>query len=70
MAEEKVTNAQVLTGAVDRVTYHNEENGYSVLRLNVTGMSDPVTVLGNFSTVSPGEQLRLTGWWTTAPKVW
>lgn len=68
MAEEKVTNAQVLTGAVDRVTYHNEENGYSVLRLNVTGMSDPVTVLGNFSTVSPGEQLRLTGWWTTHPK--
>ncbi|MFZ4985317.1 MAG: ATP-dependent RecD-like DNA helicase [Blastocatellia bacterium] len=68
MAEEKGTTAQVLTGVVDRVTYHNEENGYSVLRLNVAGMSDPVTVLGNFSTVSPGEQLRLTGWWTTHPK--
>ena len=68
MTEEKGTAQQTLTGAVDRVTYHNDDNGYSVIRLNVAGVSDPVTVIGNFSTVSPGEQLRLTGWWTAHPK--
>ncbi len=68
MSSEKGTIQQALTGSVERVTYHNEENGYSVLRLVVAGMSDPVTVIGSFSTVSPGEQLRLSGWWTTHPK--
>ncbi len=57
-----------LTGTVDRVTYHSEESGYSVLRLSVPGMADAVTVVGNFPTIAPGEQLRLRGWWTTHPQ--
>lgn len=68
MTAEKGTIQQVLTGSVDRVTYHNEENGYSVLRLIVAGVAEPVTVIGSFSTVSPGEHLRLNGWWTSHPK--
>lgn len=68
MSEDKGITQQVLTGSVDRVTYHNDENGYSVLRLNVAGMPDPVTVIGSFSAVTPGEQLRLTGWWSMHPK--
>jgi exodeoxyribonuclease V alpha subunit len=58
-------NHQTITGSVDRVTYHNEQNGYSVLRFYAQGHSEPITVVGNFSAVSPGESLRLTGWWTT-----
>ncbi len=58
-------NHQTITGSVERVTYHNEQNGYTVLRFHVPGHSEPVTVVGNFSAVSPGESLRLTGWWTT-----
>ena len=68
MSDDKGTTQQVLTGSVDRVTYHNDENGYSVLRLNVAGMPDPVTVIGSFSAITPGEQLRLTGWWSMHPK--
>ena len=60
--------SHTLTGSVDRVTYHNEDNGYSVLRLHVAGMADPVTVIGNFSTITPGEHLRLSGWWTMHPQ--
>jgi exodeoxyribonuclease V alpha subunit len=56
---------QTLTGSVERVTYHNDQNGYTVLRLLVPGHSEPLTVTGNFSSVSPGESLRLTGLWTT-----
>src|SRR5215468_9636569 len=61
-------NHQIITGSVERVTYHNEQNGYTVLRFQIPGRGEPVTVVGNFSAVSPGESLRLTGWWTTHPQ--
>jgi exodeoxyribonuclease V alpha subunit len=57
-----------LQGTVERVTYYNEENGYSVIRLNVEGRSDLVTVVGNLPEVQPGESLRLKGQWTKHPK--
>lgn len=59
---------QTLTGSVERVTYHNEQNGYTVLRFLTPGYGEPVIVVGNFSAVSPGESLRLTGRWTTHPQ--
>ncbi|MBL8057994.1 MAG: ATP-dependent RecD-like DNA helicase [Anaerolineales bacterium] len=52
-----------LTGVVERVTYFNAENGYSVLRLNAKGYPDLVTVVGNLPEVTPGESLRLQGQW-------
>ena len=57
-----------LHGTVERVTYYNEETGYSVIRLNVPGQSDLVTVVGNLPEVQPGESLRLEGVWTTHPQ--
>ncbi|MBO0800381.1 MAG: AAA family ATPase, partial [Blastocatellia bacterium] len=65
--EEKTSN-QILTGSVERVTYHNEQNGYTVLKLLIPGHGEPLTVTGNFSSVSPGESLRVTGIWTTHPQ--
>ncbi len=59
---------QTLTGSVERITFHNEQNGWTVLRLNVVGHGEPVTVTGNFSAISPGESVRLTGLWTTHPQ--
>ncbi len=61
-------NHQTITGSVERVTYHNEQNGYTVLRFQIPGHGEPVTVVGNFSAVSPGESLRLSGWWTAHPQ--
>ena len=61
-------NHQTITGSVERVTYHNEQNGYTVLRFQIPGRGELVTVVGNFSAVSPGESLRLTGWWTSHPQ--
>src|SRR5215475_6322583 len=59
---------QTITGSVERVTYHNEQNGYTVLRFLIPGHGEPVTVVGNFPAVSPGESLRLIGWWGTHPQ--
>ncbi|HET89155.1 MAG TPA: ATP-dependent RecD-like DNA helicase [Chloroflexi bacterium] len=57
-----------LQGIVERITYYNEENGYSVIRLSVAGQSDLVTVVGNLPEVNPGESLRLAGVWTAHPQ--
>jgi exodeoxyribonuclease V alpha subunit len=54
-----------LHGAVERITYYNEENGYSVIRLNVEGQPGLVTVVGNLPEVQPGESLHLEGKWTS-----
>ena len=61
----------VLTGTVERITYYNAENGYTVLRLRpsrpIAGMGRDglITVVGNLPEVSPGEHLELTGRWKT-----
>jgi exodeoxyribonuclease V alpha subunit len=48
-----------LEGEVERVTFHNPANGYTVLRLRAGG--ERVTVVGRFSAVAVGERLRVHG---------
>ena len=55
-------------GIVERITYYNEENGYTVLRLKARGYPDLVTVVGNLPEITPGESLRLKGQWATHPQ--
>ncbi len=58
------TPAATLDGILERVTYVNEENAWSVVRLAVRGRKEPVTAVGNLLGVQPGESLRLSGRWT------
>lgn len=57
-----------LEGVVERITYYNAENGYTVLRLAARGLpsTDLVTVVGSLPEITPGESLRLQGQWTTS----
>ncbi len=57
-----------LEGVVERITYYNEENGYTVLRLRAPGYAELVTVIGNLPEITPGESLRLRGEWATHQK--
>src|SRR5271169_1697775 len=57
-----------LQGQLERITYHNEENHYTIAKLKVQGRRDLVTVVGNIVATSPGEVLRLTGSWEIHPK--
>lgn len=66
---------ETLTGAVERITFFNPENGYTVLRLRPDGRRLPgfgaeglVTVTGNLPELSAGEHLRLSGEWSNHPK--
>lgn len=57
-----------IRGQLERVTYSNEANGYSVWRINVKGQPDLVTAVGHSAGHMPGEELELTGSWTYHPK--
>jgi exodeoxyribonuclease V alpha subunit len=52
-----------ISGSVERVTFHNEDSGFAVLRVLVKGQREPVTVLGKVPAVSPGEHLVARGSW-------
>ena len=49
------TPTEVLAGLVDRVTFHNAENGFCVLRVKARGERDLITVLGQAAMISAGE---------------
>src|SRR5580704_4796726 len=46
---------EVLAGLVERVTFHNVENGFCVLRAKARGHRELVTVVGHAATISAGE---------------
>jgi exodeoxyribonuclease V alpha subunit len=54
---------EVLAGIVERVTYHNVENGFCVLRARARGHRDVVTVVGHAATISAGEWITASGEW-------
>jgi len=52
-----------LSGLVERVTYHNQDNGFCVLRIQVKGKKELLTVTGSASTISAGEFIQASGQW-------
>src|SRR3989440_5484220 len=54
---------EVLAGLVERVTFHNEENGFCVLRVKARGQRDLITVLGHAAAISAGEFVQASGAW-------
>jgi exodeoxyribonuclease V alpha subunit len=57
-----------IEGVLERVTFSNDENAWSVVKLVVAGKPDLVTAVGNLLGVQPGENLRLSGRWATDKK--
>jgi len=57
-----------LQGQIERITYTNNENGYTVAKVRVQGRRDLVTVVGNLVAPTPGEIIKMSGEWTNHPK--
>ena len=55
--------ATLLRCVVERITYQNPENGYSVLKVKVKGYNDLVTLVGNLLEVPVGSVLLCRGEW-------
>ncbi|MQY16487.1 ATP-dependent RecD-like DNA helicase [Streptomyces sp. RB5] len=59
----------VLEGVLERITYANEENGYTVARVDTgRGAGDLLTVVGSLLGAQPGESLRMEGRWGSHPQ--
>jgi exodeoxyribonuclease V alpha subunit len=57
-----------LDAVLERLTYVNEETGYTVARVATDRSSDLLTVVGALLGAQPGESLRLVGRWSSHPK--
>ena len=63
-----MNNMDRLRCVVERITYQNEQNGYSVIKCAARGYSDLVTVVGTMPETHVGSVLTLTGSWSMNPK--
>ncbi len=54
---------EYLSGVVERITYSNEENGFSVIKIKSKGYAELVTVVGNLAAVNVGATIRVKGDW-------
>jgi exodeoxyribonuclease V alpha subunit len=61
-ATEPLTQ-EVLAGLVERVTFHNAENGFCVLQTKARGHRDLVIVVGHAATIATGEWITASGEW-------
>ena len=63
-AADTSKQSENLAGLVERVTFHNPDNGFCVLRVKARGQRDLVTVVGHAPVISAGEFVQATGIWT------
>ncbi|MFD4321990.1 ATP-dependent RecD-like DNA helicase [Streptomyces sp. NPDC058548] len=67
--EGRGPGSAVLEGVLERITYANEESGYTVARVDTgRGAGDLLTVVGALLGAQPGESLRMEGRWGSHPQ--
>ncbi len=57
-----------LTGVIERITFHSEESGYTVARLNTGNINQLITIVGSFANIQAGQTLQLQGQWREHPQ--
>ena len=57
-----------LTGVIERITFHSEESGYSVARLNTGNVKQLITIVGSFANIQAGQTLQVQGNWGEHPQ--
>ena len=62
-AQQESSTREVLAGIVERVTFHNAENGFCVLRIKARGHRDLITVVGHAAVIAAGEWVTALGEW-------
>ena len=60
---ERGPPVEALAGLVERVTFHNADSGFCVLRVKARGQRDLVTVVGHAATIASGEWVQMSGTW-------
>lgn len=68
MATTEPSRGAVLEAVVERITYANEDTGYTVARVDTGRGADLVTVVGALLGAQPGESIRMRGRWGSHPQ--
>jgi exodeoxyribonuclease V alpha subunit len=68
MQQTRAAPPATLDAVLERITYANQETGYTVARVATDRGSDLLTVVGPLLGAQPGESLRLRGRWTSHPQ--
>ena len=63
-----VKEKETLEGTIKRITFQNEENGYTIATLRVDGRRDPVPIVGTMIGIAGGEHVRINGTWNRHDK--
>ncbi|MEV7089690.1 ATP-dependent RecD-like DNA helicase [Streptomyces sp. NPDC093085] len=63
-----MSSPAVLEAVLERITYANEENGYTIARVDTGRGGDLLTVVGSLLGAQPGESLRMEGRWSSHPQ--
>ncbi|MBB3019257.1 exodeoxyribonuclease V alpha subunit [Microvirga lupini] len=61
--QEALLLSEHLVGSIERVTFHNDETGFCVLRVKARGHRKPVVVVGHAPSVAMGEVVEASGGW-------
>ena len=59
-----MNQTEKIHGQIERITFQNEENGFTVAKMKVQGKKDLVTITGNLPGINAGETLELWGEWS------
>ena len=62
-AQPAPSSQEVLAGLVERVTFHNAENGFCVLRIKARSHRELITLVGHAAAISAGEWVTASGDW-------
>ena len=60
---ERRPATEEISGVIERVTFHNDDSGFCVLRIKTKGHREETTVVGSLPSVTAGEWLVAEGWW-------
>jgi exodeoxyribonuclease V alpha subunit len=60
---QSILMAESLQGTIERVVFHNADNGFAVLRVQATGRRGLITIVGHLASVVAGEYIEATGDW-------
>ena len=57
----------ILKGVIERIVFENEENGFTIARLDSPAYNEFVTIIGNIASINAGESVLLQGFWVNNP---
>ncbi len=61
-------NLITLEGSIERISFHNEENHFTIAKMKIKGERETISVIGQLFSVTPGEILKICGYFEHHPK--